>query len=258
MRIDKTNTIFLLGGHDLEMQEISNLLISAHYKFIDLQLNWENARLSQYAQHFNDKNLFVGIELVSDIQHPKHYLPVDHHNENSQRRSSIEQVAELIGIELNREQQLIAANDKGYIPALKAMGATDMEVVDIRKRDRAAQGVTEEDERLAEKSIRENLIKINDISIVKSYSQKFSAITDRLYPTNKLIIHTNSELTYYGAGASILAKTFDIMIKNKMAYTGGGINGFFGITKDALDQDINIHSIINQIIQIISYGKRTV
>ena len=62
----------------------------------------------------------------------------------------------MLKIELNRWQKLISANDRGYIPAMKRMGATNDEIKEIREYDKECQGVTPEDERLAEKSIREN------------------------------------------------------------------------------------------------------
>jgi hypothetical protein len=152
--MDNTPFVFLLGGHDLEMLTIKQLLIangfSEEKNIADLNLKW-GAKLSEYQNLFNDDQTFVGIELIQDIDPPPHYLNIDHHNENANKPSSIEQVAELVGIELTREQQLIAANDKGFIPAMEIFGATHEEIADIRRRDRKAQGVTKEDERLGER-----------------------------------------------------------------------------------------------------------
>ncbi len=111
--------------------------------------------------------VFYGVELTEDIEPPKHYTLIDHHNENQDRGSSLEQIAKIFGIELNRFQKLVAINDKSYIDGLKRFGATDVEIEYIRKLDREAQGVTEEDEYLATISI-ESSIKIGDITVVKS------------------------------------------------------------------------------------------
>ncbi len=53
------------------------------------------------------------------------------------------QIPELLNIELSRWQQLIAANDCGYIPAMLKMDASNNEIEAIRKADRKAQGVTD-------------------------------------------------------------------------------------------------------------------
>ena len=79
--------------------------------------------------------------MTRDTDPPTPYTDIDHHNERDHEPASIVQVAELLGVALTRREQLVAANDRGYIPALRAAGATDAEVADIRRADRAAQGV---------------------------------------------------------------------------------------------------------------------
>ncbi len=250
--IDLKNTIFLLGGHDLEMLEIRKILLSKGLRFYDENLCWDNAKLNQYSKEFNGTDSFIGIELVADIEPPTNYLLIDHHNENAEKPSAIEQVAELLGIMLTRDQQLIAANDKEYIPAMEAMGATKQEIADIRKRDREVQGATEEDERLGEQSIRENLSIEKGITVVKSRTSKFSTITDRLYPCTRLLIYTDHELSYYGQGISQLVLAFGDLIKQHKAYSGGGENGFFGISFKSLPTNELIETK-NKMISIQSY-----
>ena len=98
-------------------------------------------------------NIFVGVELVPDITQPENYIIIDHHNENSHKDSSLEQVVDFLNnnlsldIQMTRELQLIAANDKGYITAMLNMKATREEISNIRQRDREAQGVTAEVEK---------------------------------------------------------------------------------------------------------------
>jgi hypothetical protein len=253
--MDKTSFVFLLGGHDLEMLTIKQMLIENEFpdekSIADNNLQW-GAKLSEYQNLFNDVQTFVGIELIPDIDPPPHYIGIDHHNENSQKSSSLEQIAELLGIELTREQQLIAANDKGFIPAMEAFGATPEEIADIRSRDREAQGVTEEDERLGEKSIKENLTIENGITVVKSLTSKFSTITDRLYPCDQVLIYTNNELTYYGKGVSQLIIAFDKLFKQQKAYSGGGDKGFFGIVKNTLPTK-ELMKAKNKIISMLTF-----
>ena len=152
--------LFLLGGHDLEMQEIVKLLQNQKCRqidssieempdcaYVDKNLSW-GAKLSEYRdvlQRFGDRNdiIIYGIELNEDITPPSNYAAIDHHNERADRPSSLEQVAELFGVKLDRWQRLVAANDKGYIPEMKKMCATDEEIEAIREADRKAQGVSE-------------------------------------------------------------------------------------------------------------------
>lgn len=249
------NAIFLLGGHDLEMLEIKEMLLSRGMIVHDENLQWDNAQLSKYRNILNDTDHFVGIELMTDIEPPIYYMLIDHHNENAGKASSIEQVAELLGITLNHDQQLVAANDKGYIPAMQAMGATTEEIEDIRKRDRKAQGVTEEDERLGEKSIEENRTIMNGITVVESLTAKFSTITDRLYPCNQILIFTDYELSYYGEGVPLLVLAFNELIKKQEAYSGGGEKGFFGLNSKGIIALENSRNAVQKTINLLTDGK---
>lgn len=246
----KPKYIFLLGGHDLEMLTIKEMLELHKYNFFDYDLSW-GAKLSAYAAVLNNDDHFVAIELIEDISPPKYYTLLDHHNEFSHRKSSIEQVADLIGISLNREQELVAANDSGYIPALIAKGANNDEIARIRKQDRQAQGVTEIDESLAVESISRNLTTYNGITVVQSLTPRFSAVVDRLFPFRSLIIYNDSTLNYYGDNMLKLADHWRELIQEKKAYHGGGPHGYFGVGKDVLDSD-GIIEMKNQIIELLA------
>ncbi len=222
--------IFLLGGYDLEMITIKDLLAEHKEDFFDYRLSW-GARLSSYSDVLNPYDLFIGIELFEDINPPMNYYPVDHHNQGQNKPSSIEQIADLLKLKLNRYQLLVAANDKGYIPAMEVLGASRPEIDEIRKADRSAQGVMEEDELLAVKSINEGLEQHGDFIIVNSLTSKFSTITDRLYPFWKLLIYFYDHFVFYGAGKDKLVSHFSELIKEGKAYHGGGKDGFFGLAK---------------------------
>lgn len=207
---------------------------------------------------------FVGIELTQDVAPPPRYINIDHHNENSHKSSSLEQVIELLQsnfgleIEFTRDLQLIAANDSGYIPAMLEMGATPEEVADIRNRDREAQGVTGEDEQLAEQSIRENLTIENSITVVKSLTSRFSTITDRLYPCSRILIYTNDELNYFGKGTSYLIQDFEEFVKTGKAYSGGTGEGFFGLTNDGIVSLGGIKPARKKVLEILSPETNTI
>jgi hypothetical protein len=249
-----TKYIFLLGGHDLEMTEIRNILEQHQIAYRDNNLAW-GAKLSSYKDEFDDEHIYVGVELIADCKLPKHYLEIDHHNTKSNLPSSIEQVANLLGIELNRRHNLIAANDKGYIPAMIAMQATPDEIETIRILDRKAQGVTAIDEQLGERSIQQNRCDEKGVIIIQSLTSKFSVIADRLFPSNKLLIYSDHELTYYGKGVSLLIQEFENLITKKIAFYGGGIDGFFGIVHGYLSCG-ELKELKSRIVEIITADKK--
>lgn len=242
--------IFLIGGYDLEMREILKILEENEEKYIDNKLAW-GAKLSDYKKQIEeiDKEFTIyALELERDIEFEKNIIFIDHHNKDSHKDSTLEQLAELLNIKLTREQKLIAENDKGYIPAMEKYGATKEEISEIRKEDRKYQGVTEEDEKLAEKSILENRKVCNGITIVKSIGKKFSPICDRLYPVDKLIIYTDDELNYYGKFSKELYEKYE---NSYEVYSGGGENGYLGFKKKKL----KIEEIKNIIEEIVKYVK---
>jgi len=251
------NYIFFLGGHDGEMLAIREILDQQQIKYHDKNLLWHNAKSSAYIIELNqlaDYRIPVLIELTIDTPIPSNAIIIDHHNKDEKKKSSIEQTAELIGIELNRRQKLIAANDRGYIPAMECMCATKNEIKETREYDRRAQGVTEEDERLAVESIKENKTEENDITIIKAKTEKFSPITDRMYGNfNRLIIYNDEQLVHYGAGKQGLIEKYSEFIQIKKVYYGGGEKGFFGFAKGKFTlEDINeikkeiIHMPVNE------------
>jgi hypothetical protein len=244
MQIETGNYNFLLGGHDLEMLTIKELLkkYAPEYNVEDRNLEW-GAKLSDYEDLLNDRDIFVGIELLKDTPVPKHYIEIDHHNENIDKASSLEQVIELLKNGLNQKLEfdkeyerylkLVSANDSGYIPVMLKAGANLKEAMKIRKLDRKAQGVTEKDEELAVESLKSKET-IKGIIVIKALTEKFSTITDQLYPCKQLLIYSDHGLSYYGEGAKYLALAFNDLIIQGKAYSGGTGNGFFGLTSEGI------------------------
>lgn len=247
---DDSDSIFLLGGHDLEMMTIKALLLRRHYRVADRNLSWNNAFLSTYKDVITDagtNTTLYGIELKDDLGlQDARYVRIDHHNDYYNKDSSLEQVARIIGHSLTFEEQLIAANDKAYIPAMEALGASPAQIEDIRRRDRSAQGVTEEDESLAEESIKLHFVQNGSIIIVKSLTARFSAICDRLYPYRRLLIYTPTEWTFYGDGKHELVAEFAPDIAAGRVYHGGGDNGYIGTAKGAFISD-EINNLVSHI-----------
>lgn len=113
-----TDMLFLLGGHDLEMEEIKKMLDEHGIPYLDKNLSL-GAKISDYnlelTGHLKGDEKLYGIELegsfadMIDQDGSVSYTLISHHNKYSDRKSSIEQVADIIGVQLNPHQQLVAA-----------------------------------------------------------------------------------------------------------------------------------------------------
>ena len=222
----KDNKLFLLGGYDLEMLEIKSILKGLYLKYEDKKLSW-GAKLSEYEEFLGFEGDIYGIELEEDITPPSSYHAIDHHGKYDSNPSSLEQVAEHLHVELTRKQQLIAANDSRYIAGMKALCATNEEIEEIRKADREAQGVIEEDEKLADKSIQLSY----GSATIFSYTEHFSIISDKVFEKHeKYIIYNNTKVNFYGYNRSLILDFLkDQTIDKEEYYYGGGEFGFVGI-----------------------------
>lgn len=142
----KENSIFFIGGNDLEMQEIRKVLAENECETYDKNLGW-GAKTDDYAEEIetciaNGKTPIL-IELQGS-ENVANAVIIDHHAENSNLPASILQVLTLLGIAPTRNQLLIAANDCLYYEGMDIEGARTDEAMEIRKMDWAAQGITEE------------------------------------------------------------------------------------------------------------------
>ena len=245
----RNEPLFLLGGIDLEMIEIKKMLIAHNKHYIDKRLSW-GAKLSSYIGLL-DKNIdYYGIELIEDVTPPSKYKAIDHHNDMQQNLSSIEQVAQILGVKLDRYQMLVALNDRGYIPAMQEFGATEVEIELIRQRGREAQGATKEDELLAEISI-EEAQRASDILLIKSQTPIFSTISDRCYGREpNILIYTDKKLLYQGRDIKKLVKRYRQEIKSGKAYYGGGF-GFFGLSEGRYVEK-GLEKLRREIVEILS------
>lgn len=243
--------IFLLGGNDLEMTTIKNLLVNAGEQFETHDLRWDNAKLSSYEKTLEEYGnspdyQIYGIELNEDIPHPDNYVRIDHHNDFANKPSSLEQVAKLLDLAMDRHMQLVAANDARYIPGMIKLGASREEIDDIRRADRAAQGVSEGDESLAEESLKSCKGNIYDLYVVKSLTSKFSAICDRMYPYRRLLIYNDDVAEFYGEGVNDLTSLFKSELDAKKMYHGGGDSGYLGTVSGAYSKE-EISGIVDKI-----------
>lgn len=201
------NVVVMLGGADAEMNEIRQVLVQNGISFEDKNLGW-GAKASAYAEEIAAAKAagktVVTVELERDIELPQGSIEVDHHGDRSSEPASLLQVLDLLGLEPSRLQQLIAANDAGFIPAMLALGATQEEVAEVRLLDRKAQGITAGQEAEAERAI--SVAKtINGVTVVRMAHSKCATVTDRLFDPNKpqclLILSGDGESNFYGERA---------------------------------------------------------
>lgn len=182
---------FIVPANDGEAVEIRKILQAASIDLVVTRQHWGatwvglEPAVAEKIEGFisaNPSAVIYGVELGGPARWGA--INIDHHiyrDENrSNEKSSIEQVAALLGVELTRHQTLIAANDKGYIPALRAMGATENEIKIVRAQDRLSQGVTPDQEAQAVADIRSAEIR-DGKWLIRCPKGSTSAITDRIF-----------------------------------------------------------------------------
>ncbi len=145
---------FFLGGHDLEMLTIGELVRGEQgdAAVVDKGLRW-GARAEAYAAEIaawcDAGGVAVLVELPGLDGPAPNVIEVDHHGARAAEPSALRQVFALLGLpeaRWTRSFALVEANDVGHVAAMRAMGATAAEMAAIRAADRAAQGITPAEE----------------------------------------------------------------------------------------------------------------
>ena len=210
--------LWVIPNNDLEAKTIIEMLKREGEDFIVTGQAWgasweklEEELKAKIEEAKKERKEVYGVELQGDANGT---INIDHHtygeDDRSNPKSSIEQVAEILGVELTLDEQFVSANDKGYIREMEKLGAKlglkaeklQEIIANIRMRDREMQGITIEEEAQAQEAV-ENL---GEIAEKREYIQldlphsKTSTITDRLYGkyNNLLITSKNGETNFYG------------------------------------------------------------
>lgn len=235
------NSVFLLGGHDLEMDTIKSILLRMSFRVEDHNLTWADANLSAYKdlleEEKNNGRYIIGVELKNDIVfNESKYIDIDHHGDSVNRGSSLEQIADRIGYSLTFDERLVAANDEGYVPALKELlkdkdNEEQIRIIrEIRRKDRKAQGISDAEERIADSEIENAYALPSGVVFLKTSLKKFSPIADRLYelfPYCSHVIYNDLDICTYGE----ISKAFKDYYKGfDNFYSGGVSTGFAGIS----------------------------
>lgn len=243
--------LFIVPNNDGEAVEIQNILNQNGYNYLVTNQLWgesweclENDIKSEI-QNYNDT--IYGIELQGNPI-TKMCVNIDHHkyynDDRSNPLSSLEQVANIIGVELTEYQRAVSDNDKGYIDLMIKNNYNDLIISKVRLQDRRAQGISECHDYQADLAI-SNAIYYENLTIVYLDHNKCAAVTDKLHGKYKnllIICEKQNELDFYG--------DYDICIKLQELFKGwcGGTHptGFWG-----LDNILNINFIIGRIIEIL-------
>ena len=221
------NLTFFLGGYDLEMLTIRELIKAEGLPYCDGKLDWSSATVVAYKEEIRatrlrgDTPVLVELRIdpknESDRELSDGAIIVDHHGPRAgeSEPTSLEQVFKLL--ELPRERwtrwmDLVSANDRGHVPAMQLLGATTEEMVAIRAEDRRAQGVTPEEEAEAKRGVAERELLFDDtLAIVRISHQRSSAVADEIEPIlggpgpDNCIVVSPDEINVYAVGALINA-----------------------------------------------------
>ena len=210
---------FFLGGYDLEMVTIRDLLNEvAPGRVFDKHLSW-GARASAYRGEIEATVESGGkpvlIELLDDLDLNGAADTIDHHGPRASQNAptSLHQLFDLL--QLPRERwtrwfDLVAANDRGHIREMRRMGATGEEIVRVRAADRAAQGITPEEERAGEEAIAHAERLADGRLVVVRLPHAHSAVVgDRLElsddPPENVLVLCPSEVNFFGRGDLVQA-----------------------------------------------------
>lgn len=217
---------FFLGGHDLEMLAIAELASAEGLPVHDKRLGW-GARASAYRAEI-DTALAAGrtpvlVELIDDLGlASRGAILVDHHGDaaGADKPTSLRQVFDLLGLpeeRWSRRLALVAANDRGYIPEMIAVGASRGEIAEVRAQDRAAQGITAEQEAAGQRAAAQaqNLCG-GRLTVAHLPHPRCAVVTDRLDAALggpgyvNLLVVSPAEVNFFGAGELVreLERTF--------------------------------------------------
>ncbi len=211
---------FFLGGHDLEMLVIRDLARTAGCPVHDKGLSW-GAKASAYRDDINAElgrdRRPVLVELKIDLSLPSERITVvDHHGirAGASQSTSLHQVFSLLNLPRSgwtRWHDLVAANDRGYVPEMLKIGATREEIEKVRAADRAAQGITPEQEEAGARAVSEaRTLAGGHLTVVSLPHNRCAVVTDRMERAlggpgceNLLVICPN-EVNFFGDGKHVL------------------------------------------------------
>jgi hypothetical protein len=210
---------FFLGGYDLEMVTIRDLLNEvAPGRVFDKHLSW-GARASAYRDEIHATVERGGnpvlIELPDDLDLNGAAITIDHHGPRASQDAptSLHQIFQLLHLPHHGWTHwfdLVAANDRGHIREMRQIGATDEEIARVRAADRAAQGITADEERAGEEAIAQaDWLADGQLVVARLPHTHSAVVADRLElrtnPPENVLVLCPSEVNFFGRGDLVQA-----------------------------------------------------
>lgn len=247
--------------NDGESVQIEKVLKENNIKTLITKQGWGASwsslepEVKEKIESYKNKNYRIfGVELQGGA--PEGAVNIDHHcyddDDRTNKLSSLEQVAELVGHKLSLFEEFISANDKGFIPKMIELAKTknlskeqtEKLIQKVRLQDRAAQGITPEQEKIAEEAIKE--AEVSDLlTVVRMAHSKTSTVCDRLWGQykNLLILSEDGEVNFFGEKRVI--EGLSSLVKG--SWSGGDLdhdNGFWGGYPQNLDVEKEVKKLL--------------
>ncbi len=239
---------WVVPKNDLEAVVIGQLLKEGGEVVFTTAQNWGASWASlevEILQEIEGFDTVYGVELAGAA--PANGVNVDHHiyegDDRYRPESSLEQVAEILGVSLDQYQLMVAANDRDYIPGMQQQGAIlgmDEEAIQkivkkVRSQERMVQGITPEEEAVAEEAMATKEVLAPRTFLVKMAHSKCAPVTDGLFGKydHLLVVSEDGETNYYGS----LVSEFTALVQG--AWAGAAFAGGFP-SADVLESFIDL------------------
>ena len=260
----KNQIVVVTPVNDGEAVQIEKILKNENIKTLITKQGWGASwdglepEIKKEIEEYKNKGYQIyGVELQGSA--PEGAVNIDHHrydgDDRSNEKSSLEQVAKLIDHELTLFEQFVSANDKGFIPKMLELAKTknlskeqtQKMIEKVRLQDRAAQGITSEQEKVAEEAIKKAEI-FDRLTVVRMSHSKTSTVCDRLYGKykNLLVLSEDGEVNFFGC-QKVIKKLSDLV---KGSWSGGDLdhdNGFWG---GYPPQNLNIEKEVKKLLGV--------
>ena len=261
--MDNNQILIVTPVNDGEAVQIAKILKEKNIKTLITAQGWGaswsdlESEIKEEIENLKNKNFKIfGVELQGGA--PEGAVNIDHHcydgDDRTNKLSSLEQVSELVGHKLSLFEEFISANDKGFIPKMIELAKTknlskeqtEKLIQKVRLQDRAAQGITPEQEKIAEEAIKE--AEVSDfLTVVRMAHSKTSTVCDRLWGQykNLLILSEDGEVNFFGERRVI--ERLSSLVKG--SWSGGDLdhnNGFWG----GYPQDLNVEKEVKNLLNV--------
>ena len=176
---------FVLGGNDAEMVRIEGVLDAQKIGWVQPSVFWGPKVFGPEqigAEGMTPGTRVVFVECAPSPEFPavRAHVVIDHHGDNAGLPASLTQVLDLLHLEPTRWDLVVAANDSGWLPGLRDMGADLNEMLTVRRADRAAQGITPEHEEEALRALAAPVEMLGNVRVIRMSHSKCAPVGDAI------------------------------------------------------------------------------